>query len=261
MRLVRGRLLNEFDNEESPRVAVINESMARTYWPHEDAVGKRLKLARRATEWTTVVGIVADARTESLGSASAPQIYASLYQEQGKHLAIFLRGHVDPGTILHAVRDEVQSLNSALPVFGTETLDETVANSLAVRRFSMQMIAMFAVTALLLAALGIYGVISYMVSERVHEIGLRMALGAGRSDVMRLVMRQGVRLAIAGAGVGLVGAVIVARAMAGVLVGVRAGDPLTLAAAMALLTLVALAGCWLPARRAIHVDPAVALRG
>ena len=260
VRLVRGRLLNEFDTDGNPPVAVINESMARAYWPNEDALGKRVKLSRRATAWTTVVGIVADARTESLASASVPQLYVSLYQQQGKHLAILLRGHLVTGVIARAVRDEVQGINSALPVFGAETLDETVSDSLAIRRLSMQLIAMFAVTALLLAALGIYGVISCVVNERAHEIGVRMALGARRSDVMRMVMRQGAKLAIVGAALGLVGAVIVSRAMAGLLVGVKFADPVTFGAATALLTVVALAGCYLPARRAIRVDPIAVLR-
>ena len=260
IRLVRGRVLDDFDTEASAPVAVINESMARTYWPGEDALGKRLKLSRRATAWTTIVGIVADARTESLASVSAPHVYASLYQQQGKHLAIFLRGHVETGAIARAVRDEVQQVNAALPVFGAEALNETVTESLAVRRFSLELIAMFAATALLLASLGIYGLISYMVSERTQEIGLRLALGAGRADVMRLIMRQGAQLAIAGAGVGLIASTIASRAIAGLLVGVSPTDPVTLLSATLLLTAVALAGCYLPARRALRVDPMVALR-
>jgi hypothetical protein len=260
MKLVRGRLLDAFDTDSSPPVAVVNESMARTYWPGEDALGKRMKLSRRATTWTTVVGIVADARTESLASASAPHLYTSLYQQQGKHLAIFLRGHVETGTIARAVRDEVQKINAALPVFGAVTLNETVSESLAVRRLSMKLIAMSAVIALLLAALGIYGVMSYMVSERAGEIGLRRALGAGSADIVGMIVRQGADLAITGAVVGLVGSVIVSHAMAGLLVGVSPTDPLTLVMATILLTAVALAGCFLPTRRAIRVDPIVALR-
>lgn len=260
VRLVRGRLLNAFDTDSAPRVAVINESMARTYWPNDDALGRRLMASRRDTSWTTVVGIVADARTESLASVSVPQMYVSLYQRQGKHLAIFLRGRFDTGVISRAVRNEVQRVDPALPVFGAETLGETVSNSLAVRRLSMQLIGMFAITALLLAALGIYGVISCVVNERAHEIGVRLALGAAPSDVMRMVMRQGEKLAIVGTMLGLIGATIVSRAMAGLLVGVRAADPVSFGVATALLTLVALAGCYLPGRRAVRVDPIVVLR-
>jgi len=261
LRLMRGRLLNAFDTDSAPRVAVINESMARAYWPNGDALGGRLRASQRDTSWTTVVGIVADARTESLATASVPQMYVSLYQRQGKHLAIFLRGRFETGVIARAVRDEVQRVNSALPVFGAETLAETVSDSLAVRRLSMQLIAMFATTALLLAALGIYGVMSCLVSERAHEIGVRLALGAAQSDVMRMVMRQGEKLAIVGVALGLIGATIVSRAMAGLLVGVKVADPVSFGVATVLLTLVALAGCYLPGRRAIRVDPIVVLRG
>jgi predicted permease len=260
VRLVRGRLLNAFDTDSAPRVAVINESMARTYWPNGDALGRRMMASRRDTSWTTVVGIVADARTESLASASVPQLYVSLYQRQGKHLAIFLRGRFETGAIARAVRDEVQGVNPALPVFGAETLAETVSDSLAVRRLSMQLIAMFAMTALLLAALGIYGVMSCVVNERAHEIGVRLALGAAQSDVMRMVMRQGEKLAIVGVALGLIGATIVSRAMAGLLVGVKVADPVSFGVATVLLTVVALAGCYLPGRRAIRVDPIVVLR-
>src|SRR6185312_9226170 len=204
-----------------------------------------------ATEWTTIVGIVADARTDSLASVSAPQIYTSLYQREGKHLAIFLRGTFESGVIERAVRRQVQTVNSALPVFGAENLSDVVSESLAMRRFSLTLIAVFALSTLFLAALGVYGVISCMVSERTHEIGLRLALGAERRDVMRMVMRQGARLAVAGAAVGLVGAVVVSHAMASVLVAVSPSDPLTFVGATALLTFVALAGCYVPARRAI----------
>ena len=260
MSLVKGRLFDDFDTDTRPSVAVVNETMARMYWPHDDALGKRLKLTPRATEWTTVVGIVADARTESLANPNVPLVYASLYQRQGKHLAIFLRGRLETAAVARAVRDQVQAVNSALPVFGVTTLDETLAGSLAVRRLSMELIALFAATALLLAALGIYGVISYMVGERTHEIGVRLALGARPADVMGIVMRQGVTLALVGTVLGLVGALIASRMMAGLLVGVTPTDPLTFGVATFALSIVAMAGCYFPARRAIRVDPIVALR-
>jgi putative ABC transport system permease protein len=258
--LLRGRLLADVDDERSPLVAVINETMARTYWPNEDPMGKRLKLSPRAPSWTTVVGVVADARTEALESAGVPVVYASMYQRSAKHLAIFLRGHFSSATITRQVREQVQSVNSALPVFGAATLNETVSASLAVRRFSMELIALFALTAALLAGLGIYGVISYMVSERTHEIGVRLALGAQRTDVMRMVMSQGLRLALAGAGAGLAAALVVSHAMSGLLYGVSPTDPLTFGVVAGALTAVALAACYIPARRAIRVDPIVALR-
>ena len=271
MPLLRGRLLSEFDDEKAPPVAVINEAFARTYWPNADPVGKRLKLPApgnpSSSPWTTVVGVLADARTESLAEASVPQIYLSLYQTQGviertsaKELAIFVRGRLDPAVIPVQLRAEVQSVNPELPVFGAQTLSETVSASLSERRFSMEMIALFALTALLLAGLGIYGVISYIVSERTHEIGIRLALGAQRGNIMRHVLRQGLSLALAGAAVGLLGALIVTHLMAGLLYGVAPTDPPTFLGVALLLTLVALTACYIPARRAMKVDPMVALR-
>jgi putative ABC transport system permease protein len=257
--LLRGRLLADVDNDRSPPVAVINETMARTYWPNEDPLGKRLKLSPLAPAWTTVVGVVGDARTEAR-DRGVSVVYPSIYQRSTKHLAIFLRGRFTSATITRQVREQVQSVNSALPVFGEATLDETVSASLAVRRFSMELIALFALTALLLASLGIYGVISYMVSERTHEIGVRLALGAQRTDVMGMVLSQGLRLALAGAVVGLAGALVVSHMMSSLLYGVSPTDPLTFGVVAAVLTVVAIAACYIPARRAIRVDPIVALR-
>jgi putative ABC transport system permease protein len=265
MTLLRGRLFGEFDNEKAPPVAVINEAFARTYWPNGDPVGEHLKLnIVRGTAgnppWTTVVGVIADARTESLAEASDPQIYLSLYQRRPKNLAIFVRGHLDTAAIPDEVREQVQSVDPTLPVFGAQTLTETVSESLSARRFSMEIVALFALTALLLAGLGIYGVISYIVSERTHEIGIRLALGAQRRNILRMVLHQGLGLAIAGAAVGLGCALIVSHLMAGLLYGVRPTDPLTFAGVALLLISVALLACYIPARRAIRVDPLVALR-
>jgi putative ABC transport system permease protein len=260
IKLVRGRLPNDFDSDETPPVAVIDQTMARTFWPNEDPIGQRIKLSPRATAWTTIVGIVNDAQTESLASPVVPHIYASLYQKQGKHLAIFVRGRVDQATIARQVQEQVQAINPALPVFRTTPLNEIVSRSVAVRRLSMQLLAMFATTALLLAMLGIYGVISYMVNERSHEIGVRLALGAQRREVLGLVMRQGAVLGIFGAVVGLGAAMVVSRALAGLLVGVGPADPLTFGAAISVLMIVAFAGCYVPAHRATRLDPIIALR-
>jgi predicted permease len=258
--LLRGRLLTDFDNETAPGVAVINEAMAQTFWPNTNPLGQRVKLSRSATPWTTVIGIVANARSESLKDASVPEIYASAYQKTSKHLAIFLRGQVDAAATPDQVREQVQLIDATLPVFGARMLNESVAASLAERRFSMEMIGVFAVTALLLAGLGTYGVISYMVIERTREIGIRIALGAERRTVLRMVLRQGLGLTLAGAAVGLVCALIVSRVMAGVLYGVKPTDPVTFAAVGAVLGVVALGACYLPARRAIRIDPLIALR-
>jgi len=258
--LQRGRLFTDFDNDKSENVAVINEAMAETYWPNEDPLRKHVKLSRSATEWTTIVGVVANARTESLENARIPQIYSTVYQRGAKHLAIFLRGKLNTAAIPEQVREQVQSIDSTLPVFGAELLTQTVSGSLAQRRFTLEMVGLFALTALFLAAIGIYGVISYIVAERTHEIGIRLALGASRSNILRILLRQGLRLAIAGAAFGLVGAVMVSHLMAGLLYGVRPTDPLTFAGVAFLFLGVALLACYLPARRAMRVEAIVALK-
>jgi len=258
--LQRGRLFNESDNDNTPQVAIINQAMAQTYWPNKDALGKRFKSVKSGAPWITVVGVVANARTQSLVQEDVPQIYLDVYQTGVQRLAILLRGHLRAAAIADEVREQVQALDPTLPVSGAQTLNETVSASLAQRRFSMEMVGLFALTALLLAGLGIYGVISYLVSERTHEIGIRLALGASRANILRIVLRQGLGLAIVGAAVGLVCALIVSHLMASLLYGVRPTDPLTFAGVAFLFIGVALLACYLPARRAMKVDPMVALR-
>jgi putative ABC transport system permease protein len=264
MTLLRGRVFGEADDENAPPVVVINDAFARTYWPNENPVGQRIKLRapgnRSSLEWNTVVGVIADARTESLADASTPQMYLSLYQRTAKDWAIFLRGQLDTAAIPVQLREQVQSVDPGLPVFGANTLDDLLSASLAERRFSMEVVGLFALTALLLAGMGIYGMISYIVSERTREIGIRLALGAQSRNILRMVVRQGLGLALAGAAVGLVGALIVSHLMAGLLYGVRPTDPFTFAGVALLLIAVALLACYIPARRAIRVDPLVALR-
>jgi putative ABC transport system permease protein len=262
MTLLRGRLFTDFDDERAPGVAVINDAMARLFWPGENPVGRHVRLSRSATAtaWTTIVGIVADARTESLNDADVPAIYASAYQRVEKHLAIFLRGQFDVAAMADRVREQVQLVDDTLPVYGAQTLNETVSVALGERRFSTAMVGLFALTALLLAALGIYGVMSYSVSERTHELGIRLALGAGPGTIARMVLRQGGTLVLVGAIVGLACAGGVSRAMAGVVFGVRPIDAPTFAVVAVLLIAVAMLACYIPARRATRVDPIVALR-
>jgi putative ABC transport system permease protein len=257
---LHGRLFNESDNDNTPPVAVINQAMAQTYWPNEDALGKRFKAVKAGSPWITVIGVIANARTQSLAQAEVPQAYLDLYQTGAKRLAILLRGYFHTAAIAEEVREQVQSLDPTLPVYGAQTLDETVSASLSQRRFSMEMVGLFALTALLLAGLGIYGVISYVVSERTHEIGIRLALGARRRNILHIVLRHGLGLAIAGAAVGLICALIVSHLMASLLYGVRPTDPLTFAGVALLFIGVALVACYVPARRAMKVDPMVALR-
>jgi predicted permease len=260
MTLVRGRMFTDLDKNDTEPVAVINESMAQTFWPKEDPIGKHVKLSRRATVWTTIIGIVADARTESLETPTVPLIYTSLFQRGAKHLAIFLRGQLDAVAIPEEVRRQVQAVDPTLPVFSAETLTETVSASLDQRRFSLEIVGWFALTALVLAAIGVYGVISYLVNERTHEIGIRLALGAERRTILQMLLRYGLRLAIIGAAVGLVCALLISNLMASALYGIRPTDPVTFGLAIGLFIAMALLACYLPARRAMKVDPMVALR-
>jgi predicted permease len=260
MTLQRGRMFNDLDRDNVEAVAVINESMAQTLWANEDPLGKHVKLSRRAAAWTTIVGVVANARTESLEDTNIPQIYTSLYQRGAKHLAIFLRGRLDAAAIPDQVRKQVQSVDPTLPVFGAEMLANIVATSLDQRRFSLEIVALFALTALLLAAIGIYGVISFLVNERTHEIGIRLALGAERKNILQMILRRGLALAVTGAAVGLIGAILVSYLMRSVLYEIAPTDPITFAVVVLIFIGVALVACYLPARRATKVNPMVALR-
>jgi predicted permease len=255
MTLLRGRLFVDQDLEATPSVAVINEAAARTYWPNQDPVGKRARLNRDNPVWTTIVGVIADAHTESLADAGTPQVYLDIYQRHAKDLAFLLRGQIDPHAISAQVRTQIQAVDPELPVFRAETMDDVLSSSLSVRRFSMEMVAFFAATALLLAGLGIYGTISYVVNEQRREIAIRLALGAQRSDILKMVLRQGLTLAAAGTGVGLVGAFIVSHLMAGLLYGVSPYDLSTFAGVTAVLTAVAIAASYIPALRAMRLDP------
>jgi putative ABC transport system permease protein len=272
MPVLRGRIFSEQDIETTPQVAVINQAAAHMYWPGkdgkgEDPLGKRVRLhldtrgllSSAKPAWTTIIGVIADARTESLADAAIPQIYRSVYQRPAKDLAIFLRGQLDPSAISAQVREQVQAVDATLPVFHAETLDEVLATSLSVRRFSMEMVAFFAATALLLAGLGIYGTISYVVNEQRREIAIRLALGAQRGTILKMVLRQGLGLAAAGAGLGVAGALIVSHLMAGLLFGVSPTDLPTFAGVTIVLATVALAASYIPALRAMRLDPITTL--
>ena len=270
MTLLRGRVFSDEDVEGTPLVAVINEAAARTYWPNQNPLGKRVRFLSKSLStrellssarpaWTTIVGVTADARTESLSDAVIPQLYRSIYQRSTKDLAIFLRGQLDPGAIPDQVREQVQAVDAGLPVFHAERLNDALSDSLSVRRFSMEMVALFAGTALLLAGLGIYGTISYVVHEQTREIAIRLALGAQRGNILSMILRRGLALAAAGAGVGLVAALIVSHLMAGLLFGVSPTDLLTFAGVTLVLTTVALAASYIPALRAMRLDPITTL--
>jgi len=266
MTLLRGRLFVDQDIEDTPPVAVINQAAAGMYWPGkdgkgEDPVGKRVMIRSRVAKpgWTTIVGVIGDARTESLANAGIPQMYLDIYQRPAKFLVFYLRGQVDPAAIPAQVRTQIQAVDAELPVFHASTLDDVLSSSLSVRRFSMEMVALFAATALLLASLGIYGTISYVVNEQRREIAIRLALGAQRETILKMVLRRGLGLAAAGAGLGLAGALILSHLMAGLLFGVSPNDLTTFAVVTLVLTTVALAASYIPALRAMRVDPMTTL--
>jgi putative ABC transport system permease protein len=259
---VSGRNFTDSDDVNSQKVALIDDTLAQRYWPGEDPIGKQIKAGALNSQapWTTIVGIVASIKSDGFDAPAMPHVYFPLFQNPNATAAIYLRTSTDPGTLADAIRGEVQSVDPGIPVFAVRTLNEVVAKSLADRRFALTILAVFAGVALLLASIGIYGVMAYTFSQRTHEIGVRVALGAQRSDILRMALGEGMVLVAVGLGVGLIGAVIVTRFLRSMLFSVTATDPLTFASIALLLAAVALFACFIPAQRATQVDPLVALR-
>ncbi len=259
--LLAGRVLEERDNADAPKVAIINESLAkRVFGSVSGAIGKRLTVWRDEQFLREIVGVVADTKSTALDVDSGAQIYVPHAQDaQWNFMALVIRTATDPASLAPAVRREVQAIDKDQPVYNVRTMDDVVMNSLGTRRVSMQLFTVFACAALLLSAVGIYGVMAYSVTQRTQEIGIRMALGAQKSDVLRLVVRQGMILAALGVVAGLVGAFGLTRVMASLLFSVRPDDPATYLAISLLLIAVAFIACYLPARRAAKLDPMVAL--
>ncbi len=255
-----GRFINDRDIKGSPGVVAINAAMARRYFPGENPVGKRIKIDQPTNPWVTIIGVVGDIRDASLDREPEPEFYLAHAQEPWSVMTVLVRAAGDPARLGGAVRSQVWALDREQSVYDVKTLDELLAGSVGSRRFIMLLVTLFSAFALLLAALGIYGVVSYSVNQRTREIGIRMALGARRGEVLRLVVGQGLVLALAGVAAGLFGAYAVTRVMAGLLYAVRPMDPLTLTAVSLLLLAVALLATLGPARRAMGVDPTVALR-
>jgi len=260
--LVRGRFFADSDDDQAPRVVLIDQTMASRVWPNADPVGKRIKFGGRSSKapWMTVVGIVGNMKTDGFDQPDQPHFYVSALQNPGYAMAVYLRTTTNPDAFTQSLREQVQAVDPNLPVFGVQKLDDVVATSLANRRFAVQMIGLFGAVALLLAGLGIYGVMSYAVTQRRHELGIRLALGAQARDVLALVVRQGLVLALIGVVVGLVAAFVATRLISSLLYGISATDPVTFAAIAVLLTMVALLASYIPARRATKVDPLIALR-
>jgi predicted permease len=268
--LERGRFVTPQDDEHAPIVIDIDDVFARTYFPGENPIGHRIHMATFGVT-AEIVGVVGHVKQWGLDSDSKAQIQAQIdypFMQLPEKLmplvadsvAVVLRTDGNPEAAMAFVREAVRELDRRDVIYNVQTMDEVISNSFAARRLSMILLTAFAALALVLACVGIYGVISYLVSQRTHEIGVRMALGAQRSEVMRLVLGGGARMAIVGVAIGTCGALGLTRLMASQLFGVSAHDPLTFAAVGALLTLVAVAACYVPARRATQVDPMVALR-
>jgi predicted permease len=258
---LRGRSFTEADEDGKPLVAVIDESTARKYWPTNDPLGRRVRFGRDPTKpWTTVVGIVKDIKNDGLDTDGVPHIYVSTYQDNGKRLSVVLRTSLPANLLEPQIRHEIQSIDSGLPVFNVSSMNDVLDRSLASRRFSADLVAGFAGLAVLLASIGIYGLLAYMVGQRSREIGIRMALGARRDDILRMFLRKGVALAGMGIVAGLVFSAATASMMASLLYGVRPHDRLVFLAVPLLLFAVAVLASYFPARRATKVDPMFALR-
>jgi putative ABC transport system permease protein len=262
--LLAGRDFTVHDNADAPLVGIVNEALVKQHFPNENPLGKRVRWARAdEIHWITIVGVVGDVRHFGLDAPEEPALYTP-YPQSGRvwkrWMTVIARGPQAPAALTAAVKTAVWKIDPQLPLTKVLTMSDVLAESFAERRFNMLLLSLFAALALALAGVGIYGVISYAVTQRTREIGIRMALGATVRDVLQLVIGQGLKLALLGVGLGLMGALAATRLLKSLLFGVSATDPLTFLAISALLLGVALLACWLPARRATKVDPMIALR-
>jgi predicted permease len=273
-RLLAGRDFTERDTPDAPGVVIINETLARRHWPSEDPLGKRITLDdprdnTRAPQWLTVVGVVKDIKQNSWTDAPSNEIYLSFQQSRSFYaspsgrftsMTLVVRTTVEPQSLAAAVKETVRGLDRGLPVSEVVSMEQVIADTLWQPRFNLQLIGLFAALALALAAVGLYGVMSYAVAQRTHEVGLRMALGAQRRDVLKLVVGQGMKLALLGVVLGMLASWALTRLMTRLLFEVSATDFTTFAVIALVLMVIALAACWIPARRATRVDPMTALR-
>jgi putative ABC transport system permease protein len=262
--LLRGRAFTEYDVKLSS-VAIINEALAERYWPNEDPLGKRILIAKsniapKGGQWREIIGIAGNVKHTGVEAAPLPEMYEPTLRNAAGFYDIVIRSSVSAESLTRSVRAEFRELDRDLPLFTIRTLAETVQINLARQRFAMQLLGAFAGLALVLAAIGIYGVLAYTVAQRTREIGLRMALGAQSSDVLKLILREAMRWVLFGGLFGLAIALALSRVLTKLLYGVKATDPLTFAGVTLLLVIVALVACLIPAWRAVKVDPMVALR-
>jgi predicted permease len=260
--LLSGRTFSAADGPNAPRVAIINDMMARRLWPGQDAVGRRFKLGAPDANnpWFTVVGVAGDMRRQGPEHEPIPQMFESLAQNPSRLVTLLVRTSADPLRMMATVQAATRQVEKNALVYGVTTLEDRLNQFHAQRRFQTSLLIAFALVALLLAAVGIYGLIRYSVATRMREISIRIAVGAQRSDISRMILREGLTLSLTGLVLGLVGAAWLGRLLSGLVFGITAADPATFAAVSALLTAVAAAACYLPARRAARIDPVIALK-
>jgi predicted permease len=258
--LLKGRYFHERDRKDEPEAVIVNEAMAERFWPNEDPIGKRLQQKGKPDSWRTVVGIISDTKQYSAEKEPPITVYYPFEQYIARNMYLLVRTTSDPAPMTAAITKEIQTLDAELPVFDVNTMEQRLYDSRARQRFSMLLLGVFAAFSMTLAAVGIYGVMTYWVTQRTHEIGIRMALGAQPRNILRLVIRQSLILVSVGLAIGLAGAFALTRVMSSLLFGISATDGLTFVMVSLLLGCIALFASYIPARRAAKVDPMVALR-
>jgi len=259
--LLRGRVFTDQDTANTPQAMVVSNAFVKRYFPNEDPIGRRIVFDGKDEKPREIVGVVADIRRNGLDVDVEPEMYVSYLQNPERRMNLVIRTVArDASQLTPAARAEVKAFDPNQIIWRAQTLEELLGTSVAPRRFNMLLLGIFAGVALVLAAVGLYGVMSYSVTWRTHEIGIRMALGAKRADVLRLVVRQGMTMTLIGLAIGLAGAFLLSRVLVGLLYGVSATDPLTFIGVSIVLLAVALLACLIPARRATRVDPIIALR-
>jgi putative ABC transport system permease protein len=262
--LLSGRAFQITDAENMPRVGMINEMIARRFFPSSDPVGKRFTFGRVTAaskpDWITIVGVVADTKLYGLGNPARLEVYLPLRQQPQRHADLIVKSGVEPAAMTSAIRGAIGTIDKDQPIFAIATMNEMIDNSMSASRITLILLGLFGALALVLASIGIYGVISYSVAQRTHEIGVRMALGADRGDVVRMILSHGVRIAGAGVLIGAVASFGLTRLMTKMLYSVSAADPVTFITVGLALLMVAMLACYIPARRTLRVDPMVALR-
>jgi putative ABC transport system permease protein len=264
MRLLRGRAFTDADGGNAPLVAMVNAMIAQRLFPGEDPVGKRFLLGRpsadRKPKWVTIVGVAGDTKLYGLANMSRLEVYIPLRQRVRGEMQLLVKSGIDPAALTSSIRQAIASIDRDQPIFAIATMQQLVGDSVATRRITLVLLGLFSALALVLAAIGIYGVISYSVAQRTHEIGIRMALGAQRGDVLRMILAQGMKITCAGILIGIAASLGLTRWMENLLFSVSAADPWTFAAVALVIALIALLACYIPARRTLRVDPMIALR-